>query len=169
VNGADGRSRTTTWHDPSEIARALSTRPGLDVLRGLVAGEIPGAPMADTFGLRIVEAETGRVVCAAEPEERFYNPIGTVHAGFAMTLLDSAMGMAFLSTADAGTRWTTLELKANFTRAITAETGTVRCLGSVVHGGRTVVTTEARLEDGDGRLLAHATSTILVQRDRVPG
>jgi uncharacterized protein (TIGR00369 family) len=72
------------------------------------------------------------------------------------------MGTAFVSTMDAGTRWTTLELKANFTRAITAETGPVRCTGTVVHPGRKVVTTEARLEDAEGRLLAHATSTILV-------
>ena len=88
-----------------------------------------------------------------------YNPIGTVHAGFATTLLDSAMGTAYVSVADAGARWTTLELKANFTRAITADTGPVRCTGTVVHPGRTVVLTDARLEDADGRLLAHATST----------
>jgi uncharacterized protein (TIGR00369 family) len=104
-------------------------------------------------------------VWEAVPGEEHYNPIGTVHAGFATTLLDSAMGTAFVSTADAGARWTTLELKANFTRAITAETGVVRCIGTVVHPGRTVATTEARLEDLEGRLLAHATSTILVLRD----
>ncbi len=102
------------------------------------------------------------MVWEALPGEEHYNPIGTVHAGFATTLLDSTMGTAFVSTAEAGTHWTTLELKANFTRAITADTGTVRCIGSVVHAGRTVVTTEARLEDAEGRLLAHATSTILV-------
>jgi uncharacterized protein (TIGR00369 family) len=78
------------------------------------------------------------------------------------TLLDSAMGTAFVSVADAGTRWTTLELKANFTRAITAETGAVRCTGTVVHRGSMVVTTDARAVDDGERLLAHATSTILV-------
>jgi len=162
VSAETRRSLTIAWHDPSEIGRELTTRPGLEVLRALIAGEIPGAPMADTFGMRLVEAEPGRVVCEAEPAEQFYNPIGTMHAGFATTLLDSVMGMSFVTTAAAGTRWTTLELKANFTRPITVETGTVRCVGTVVHSGRTVVTTEARLEDGDGRLLAHATSTILV-------
>ena len=162
MSAATRRSLTIAWHDPSEILREMTIRPGLEVLRDLVAGEIHGAPMADLVGLRLVEAEAGRVVCEAEPGEQFYNPIGTLHAGFSTTLLDSAMGMSFVSTADAGTRWTTLELKANFTRPITVATGTVRCVGTVVHPGRTVVTTEARLEDGDGRLLAHATSTILV-------
>ena len=135
---------------------------GLEALRRMVAGEVPYPPIADTIGMRLLEVEPGRVVWEGEPGEHLYNPIGTVHAGFATTLLDSAMGTAFVSVAEAGTRWTTLELKANFTRPITADTGPVRCTGTVVHRGRTVVTTEARLEDAEGRLLAHATSTILV-------
>ena len=135
---------------------------GLEALRRMVAGEVPYPPIADTMGMRLVEVERGRVAWEAEPGEYLYNPIGTVHAGFATTLLDSAMGTAFVSTADAGTRWTTLELKASFTRPITADTGVVRCTGTIVHRGRTVVTTEARAEDAEGRLLAHATSTILV-------
>ncbi len=102
------------------------------------------------MSMRLLEAEPGRVVWEAVPGEEHYNPIGSVHAGFATTLLDSAMGTAFVTLAEAGTRWTTLELKANFTRTITAETGPVRCVGTVVHRGRTVVTTEARIEDGDG-------------------
>jgi uncharacterized protein (TIGR00369 family) len=114
------------------------------------------------MSMRILEVDRGRVVWEAEPGEYLYNPIGTVHAGFVTTLLDSAMGTAFVSAAEAGTRWTTLELKANFTRPITADTGPVRCTGTIVHRGRKVVTTEARAEDAEQRLLAHATSTILV-------
>ena len=159
---AGPRSRTTSWHDPHDVIVGMAGVAGLEALRRMIAGEIPYPPIADTFAMRIVELERGRVVWEAEPGEYLYNPIGTVHAGFAATLLDSAMGTAFVSTAEAGTRWTTLELKANFTRAITADTGVVRCTGTIVHRGRTVVTTEAKAEDGEGRLLAHATSTILV-------
>jgi uncharacterized protein (TIGR00369 family) len=112
--------------------------------------------------MRLVVVEAGHVVWEAEPGEHFYNPIGTVHAGFAVTLLDSAMGTAFVSVATAGTRWTTLELKTSFTRAITADTGVVRSTGTLLNRGRRVVTAEARLEDREERLLAHATSTILV-------
>ena len=114
------------------------------------------------MGFRLVEAEHGRAVFECEPAEFHYNPIGTVHAGLASTLLDSAMGCAFVTTLDAGSAWTTLELKANFTRAMTVDTGLVRCIGTVIHAGRRVATTEARLEDAQSRLLAHATSTILV-------
>ena len=160
--GPTRRSRTTTWHDPRDVLAELGRVDGLDALQRMVAGDVPYPPIAETIGMRIVEVEQGRVVWEAEPGEYLYNPIGTVHAGFVTTLLDSAMGTAFVSTAKAGTRWTTLELKANFTRAITAETGLVRCTGTIVHGGRKVVTAEARAEDHEARLLAHATSTILV-------
>jgi uncharacterized protein (TIGR00369 family) len=159
---AKPRSRTFSWSDPDEALIVASELPGLEMLRRMISGELALPPITALMSMRLVEAEPGRVVWEALPGEEHYNPIGTVHAGFATTLLDSTMGTAFVSTAEAGTHWTTLELKANFTRAITADTGTVRCIGSVVHPGRTVVTTEARLEDAEGRLLAHATSTILV-------
>jgi uncharacterized protein (TIGR00369 family) len=162
---AEPRSRTVSWSDPGETLAGLTTLPGLEALERTLAGELPYPPIAHLMGMRLVEVVRGRVVWEAVPGEEHYNPIGTVHAGFATTLLDSAMGTAFVSTAEAGTRWTTLELKANFTRAITADTGPVRCAGTVVHPGRKVVTTEARLEDGAKRLLAHATSTILVLAD----
>ena len=167
MSAAGRRSRTTSWHDPLEVLAGTVTLPGLELLRRMITGEVPYPPIAETVGMRLVEAEPGRVTWEGEPGEHLYNPIGTVHAGFATTLLDSAMGTAFVSVADAGTRWTTLELKANFTRPITAGTGTVRCVGTVVHRGRTVVTTEARLEDAGSRLLAHGTSTILVLSGQV--
>ena len=158
----ESRSRTFSWTDPRETLAVAAGLGGLDFLRRMLAGELPYPPIAELLGARMTEVEEGRVVWQAVPGEEYYNPIGTVHAGFTTTLLDSAMGTAFVSLGGPGQRWTTLELKANFTRAITAETGVVRCVGTVVHRGRTVVTTEARLEDGEGRLLAHATSTILV-------
>ena len=128
----------------------------------MMVGEVPPPPIARTLDFRLVEVDPGQVVFECEPAEFHYNPIGTVHAGLASTLLDSAMGCAFVSTLDPLVGWTTLELKANFTRALTKDTGLVRCTGAVVHPGRTVATTEARIEDSAGRLYAHATSTILV-------
>jgi uncharacterized protein (TIGR00369 family) len=157
-----GRTRTYSWDDPFAVVRAGATLSGLEVLQQIVSGDLPPPPIASTLEFRLVEVEPGRAVFESEPAEFHYNPIGVVHAGYAVTLLDSAMGCAFVTTADAGTRWTTLELKTNFTRALTTETGVVRCTGTVVHPGRTVVTTEARLEDATGGLYAHATSTILV-------
>ena len=156
------RTRTYSWADPLAALAEAARLSGLDAMQKIMSGELPPPPIADTLDFRLAEVDRGRVVFECEPAEFHYNPIGVVHAGLAMTLLDSAMGCAFVSTIEAGVAWTTLELKANFTRALTMDTGTVRCTGTVVHPGRTVATTEARIEDAQGRLCAHATSTILV-------
>jgi len=156
------RSRTYSWRDLLVALGEAAGLTGLEVMKRMAAGELPQPPIAATLGFRLVEVEHGRVVFECEPAEFHYNPIGTVHAGLASTLLDSAMGCAFVTTLDPGVGWATLELKANFTRPLTAETGLVRCVGTVVHPGRTVATTEARIDDAKGRLYAHGTSTILV-------
>jgi uncharacterized protein (TIGR00369 family) len=135
---------------------------GLESLRAMIAGELPPAPIGQTMGFRLVEVEPGRATFAAEPAEFHYNPIGVVHGGFALTLLDSAMGCALHSTLEAGVAYTTLEVKANFVRPLTSDTGEVRCTGIVVHGGRTVATAEGRIEGADGKLYAHGTSTLLI-------
>lgn len=136
---------------------------GLELLRAIAAGEAPGAPIAELMGFEPVEAEEGRVVFACVPEHRHYNPIGTVHGGLAATLLDSAMGCAVHTTLPAGVGYTTLELKVNFTRPITSETGRVLCEGSVVHRGGRVATAEGRVvAEGSGKLLAHGTTTCLI-------
>jgi uncharacterized protein (TIGR00369 family) len=158
----DARTRTYTWEDPFALHGAAAALTGLEVMQRMAAGELPQPAIAHTLGFRLAEAERGKAVFECEPQEFHYNPIGTVHAGLASTLLDSAMGCAFVTTLDQLVGWTTLELKANFTRAMTADTGLVRCTGTVVHPGRRVATTEARIEDETGRLYAHATSTILV-------
>ena len=156
------RTRTYSWSDPLALLDRSQGLSGLELIRAIASGDLPQPPIAETLGFTLVEASRGEAVFECEPGEHHYNPIGTVHAGLASTLLDSAMGCAFVTTADAGVRWTTLELKVNFTRAITRETGRIRCVGRVVHPGRTVATTEGRVEDANGKLLAHGTGTILV-------
>ncbi len=156
------RTRTYSWGDPFALRDAMAGRSGLELMQLMARGELPPPPIAGTLGFRLVEAELGHAVFECEPAEYHYNPIGSVHAGLAMTLMDSAMGLAFVTTLDDPVPWTTLEVNSNFTRALTVDSGTVRCIGSVIHGGRRVATTEARLEDGKGRLCAHGTSTILV-------
>jgi uncharacterized protein (TIGR00369 family) len=159
---AGERTRTYTWDDPFALRDAMGGRSGLELMQLMASGELPPPPIAKTLGFRLVEAERGHALFECEPAEYHYNPIGIVHAGLAMTLMDSAMGLAFVTTLDEPLGWTTLEVKANFTRALTADTGLIRCTGSVIHGGRRVATTEARIEDSQGRLCAHGTSTILV-------
>ena len=136
---------------------------GLELLRAIAAGEAPGAPIAELMGFEPVEAEEGRVVFACVPGPQHYNPIGSVHGGLAATLLDSAMGCAVQSTLPEGRGYTTLELKVNFTRAITTDTGRIVCEGKVLHRGGRVATAEGRvIAERTGKLLAHGTTTCLI-------
>lgn len=121
-----------------------------------------GAPMLELLELELVEFEPGRAVFEGTPDRRHYNPIGTVHGGYAATILDSACGIAMHSRTTAGQGWTTLELKVAFHRALTDRSGRIRAEGRVVSAGRRAAFAEATLHDGAGRLCATATSTLLV-------
>jgi uncharacterized protein (TIGR00369 family) len=138
-----------------------ATMSGLEFFRKMMRGELPAPPMLTLLGIHMVEVEHGRVVFAARVEERFYNGTGVAHGGFAATLLDSALGCAINSTTAAGTRFTTLELKVNLTRALTIEVGDVLCEGKVLHVGRSTGVSEARIVDKHGKLYAHATTTCI--------
>lgn len=120
------------------------------------------APIADKLGFFLVELERGRVVFEGEPDETVYNPIGTVHGGYAATLLDSACGCAVHSALEPGYAYTTLELKVAYHAALTAGSGKVRAEGELLSIGRRAAFSEARLVDARGRLCASATSTLLV-------
>jgi uncharacterized protein (TIGR00369 family) len=138
---------------------------GLEFIQALFAGSLPAPPITATMGFTGAEAEKGKVTFFGEAGEHLYNPIGVVHGGFAMTILDSAMGCAVHTTLSVGEAYTTLETKVNFVRPITLETGRLRCDGTIVHRGGTVATAEGRLvAEGTGKLLAHGTSTCLVFR-----
>lgn len=154
-NGSSGRFGVT----PPEVLASLS---GLDFLRKMFAGELPDAPMMQLVGFSHGSADPGHVVFHAIPGFQHYNPIGTVHGGFAATLLDSAMGCAVQSMLPAGMVYTTLEFKITLIKAITTDSGEVRAEGRALNVGRRVGTAEGRLTDASGRLLAHGTTTCLV-------
>jgi uncharacterized protein (TIGR00369 family) len=156
------RTRTITWGDPRAALEGAETRTGLEQLRRLRDGATP-PPISVLMNMRGVAFEPGSAVFAADPAEYHYNPIGVVHGGFAATLLDSAMSCAVHTTLGVGERYTTLEIKVNFVRAITERTGRVRAEATVIHRGRTVATAEGRLvSEADGSLLAHGTTTCIV-------
>ena len=137
---------------------------GFEFLQKIVSGELPRPPIAALLDFQIVELQEGRAVFAVNPAEYHYNPIGVVHGGLAATLLDSAMGCAIHSMLPAGAGYTTLELKVNFIRAMTAETGRVRGEGKLIHLGARTATAEGRVIDESGKLYAHATTTCLILR-----
>ena len=139
---------------------------GIDFLRAIRDARLPAPPIAQLLGFRLIEVDTGHAVFELQPGEQHYNPIGVVHGGIAMTLLDSAMGCAVHTHMPAGGAYTTLEAKTNLVKAISTETGTLRAIGKVVHVGSRVATAEGRLVDAAGKLYAHATTTCLVLGER---
>src|SRR5882762_8652947 len=158
------RTRTITWEDPrgaAEVGRGMS---GLEYLQKIVAGELPRPPIGVLMDFGIAELSEGRAVFVVDPAEYHYNPIGVVHGGLAATLLDSAMGCAVHSTLPAGANYTTLEIKVNYIRSMSAETGVVRCEANIIHVGGRTATAEGKIFDAKGKLYAHGTTTCIIFR-----
>jgi uncharacterized protein (TIGR00369 family) len=143
---------------PPDVWKA---RPAIEVLRDMIAGEVPAPPITETLPFSLVEAEAGRVAFEGRPGASLLNPMGTVHGGFTMTLLDSAMTCAVLSVLAAGEGCTTVETKVNFVRPVMPSTGPVRAEAQIVHAGARLATAEGRLVDAAGRLYAHGSTTCL--------
>jgi uncharacterized protein (TIGR00369 family) len=140
----------------------LMSYDGVSFLRALLDGTLPPPPITETLGFRLASVEPGRVVFEGEPQFKHYNPIGSVHGGFAMTLLDSALGCAVHSMLGKGETYTTLEMKVNLVRPLTKDTGLVSAEGRIIHRGRSVGTAEGDIKDASGKLYAHATTTCMI-------
>ena len=159
------RSRTYTWSDPMELLATSAGLDGLELLRGIAAGVIAPPPAVAALGaVDLVVVEPGRVVFTLEPGEHHYNPLGTVHGGVLATMLDTAAGCAVHSSLPAGTAYTSLDLATRFLRQVTVDSGTLRIEGTVLQLGRRTALAEAKVTDGTGRLVAHATSTCMIFR-----
>src|ERR1700722_10782411 len=157
------RTRSFSWTDPMASAATGLQTPGLDYLRGIVAGAFPPPPIAHLLSFSIIDVAPGRVVFALEPAEWMYNPIGSVHGGVAATMLDSCMGCAVHTTLGGGVGYTPTDLQVRYTRGMAAGTGRVLAEGRVVHRGRRTATAEGRLfVESDERLLAHGSTGCVI-------
>jgi uncharacterized protein (TIGR00369 family) len=156
------RERTFTWDDPATNAAHIGRVGGLELLRRMIAGELPAPPVMKLLGMTRLEVDEGRVAVEMPPQEFHYNPLGTVHGGMLATLLDTATGCAVHSTLPAGVGYTSMDLSVKYLRPVTVDSGTLRCVGTVLQRGRRTALAEARLTDGADRLVAHATSSCLL-------
>jgi uncharacterized protein (TIGR00369 family) len=146
---------------PAQIAG----KTGRQILQAIIDGELPPPPIAQTLSFRLVGVGDGFAAFEGEPGAHLLNPMGGVHGGWALTLIDSAAGCAAHTLLPPGVSYATVETKANFSRPITKDTGRVRAEARVVGRGRKVISAEARVLDRDGRILAHGTSTLMVLQD----
>lgn len=155
----EGSNKPRSGLIPLETVRQIS---GLALLQGMVEGRFPPPPMAETLDFALISAKHGEAVFRGTPGSHHYNPLGTVHGGYAATLLDSALGCAVHSTLEAGEAYTTMEFKVHLVRAMTEATGDVLAQGQVIHRGRRSATAEAKLVDDAGKLYAHGTTTCMI-------
>jgi uncharacterized protein (TIGR00369 family) len=157
------RQARAKMREPGLIsAEQLKSMSGIAFLQGILDGELPPAHIGKTLDFYPVEGRPGHIVFQGTPSLAHYNPIGSVHGGYFCTLLDSAVGCAVQSMLPAGTGYTTLEIKVNLIRALTANTGPVRAIGTVIQVGKQVGTAEGKIVDAAGKIYAHATTTCLI-------
>jgi uncharacterized protein (TIGR00369 family) len=135
---------------------------GCETLTKVMHGELPRPPFASTTKVLLSEVEEGRVVFTGMPDFTFLNPMGTVHGGWIAAILDSAMGCAVHSTLKPGQLYTTISMTINYVRPLMADSGEVRCEGKAVHSGARLASSEGRLVDAKGRLIAHGSETCMI-------
>jgi uncharacterized protein (TIGR00369 family) len=156
------RARSYEWQDPMITAAAARDMSGLELLQAIADGRLPAAPIALTLDFTLSEVTEGHVVVTCSPGEHHYNPIGSVHGGVFSTLADTAAACAVHTTLPKGMAYTSLDLSIRFLRPVTADTGPLRCVGTVIKRGRRTALAQAELYDAADRLLGHATSSCLL-------
>ncbi|BCJ55679.1 aromatic compound degradation protein PaaI [Actinoplanes sp. NBRC 14428] len=159
---SEARSRTFAWSDPAQHASLRGDRSGLELLRAMARGDLPGPPVMNMIDMSGMEVTEGSVTVYLEPQEFHYNPLGTVHGGVLSTLLDTAAACSVHSTLPAGVGYTSLDLTVKFLRPVTLASGRLATTGTVLQRGRRTALAEARMTDTAGRLVAHATSSCMI-------
>ena len=163
---ATARTITSSWADPVALAKAGEGRSGLAFLSAIVDGTLPQGPLFDVLGIHFTEVAPGRAVFECEVGEPHYNLIGSVHGGFAATLIDSATGCAVYSTLEPGDTWTTLNLRVDYIRPLRVGSGVVRCIGTVARVGGRIGLADGELRDADDKLIARGQATCMIFRAR---
>ncbi len=136
---------------------------GLEFVKLLAEGRLPRPPMAELLPFTLLPPQAGTVRLKAFPENRFLNTLRTVHGGWSMTMLDTAMALAAHSVLEPAQWCPTHETSVKFVRPILADSGELTITGKVIARGRTVITLDGKIESADGKLHAHGTSTCMVQ------
>jgi uncharacterized protein (TIGR00369 family) len=160
----DRMERPTGLVSPADIA-GLS---GLEILRAMAEGRLPQAPMARRLEAWLCEVAEGFAAFEGEPTTDVLNPMGTVHGGWALALIDSACACAAQTLLPTGVGFATLETHASFVRPILPGMGRCRTEARTLSQGRSVITAQANVLGPDGTLLAHGTSTIMIRPSAMP-
>ncbi|MEX0583597.1 MAG: PaaI family thioesterase [Sneathiella sp.] len=144
-----------------ELEEARKEMTGLQQLQALLDGGIPPA-ISQTLDFELSEISFGKAIFSGVPGEKHLNPLGTVHGGYAATLLDSALGCSIHTALEPGERYTTVDLNIKYLRAMLPGMGAVTATAEIVHKGRKIATAEGRLIGDDGKLYATGNTTCVI-------
>jgi uncharacterized protein (TIGR00369 family) len=158
------RERLLQWDDPGPTVDFVRKSAGIESIRAIASGRVSRPPISVLVNFSLAEVDEGRVVVEGYPGEEHYNPIGSVHGGFALTLFDTAMSCAIHTLLPAGVGYTTTDIQVRFIRGMTKDTGPVRCEATAVHVGRSTAVAEAKLYDAERRVLGIGTTACAVLR-----
>ena len=156
------RERSYQWEDPRPVWETIGNISGLEFLQREVEGLAPPLPIAVSMGFKLISATSTQVVYEGQPGEDHYNAVGGVQGGWLASFMDAAASSAVYASLPAGGSYTTLDLKINFIRGVTVETGPLRCIAELVHGGRRMGTAEAKIFDGRDKLIAHGGVSCMI-------
>jgi uncharacterized protein (TIGR00369 family) len=156
------QSRLVTWRDPITTQATATSMPGLAYWRAVADGHLPSPPIGELMQMHVVAVDSGRITFSCRPDASMYNTLGMVHGGMVCTLLDTATGCALHTTLPEGVGYTTVEIKVNYLKAVTVASGTLTAVGTVVKAGSRIGFTEGKVTDASGKLVATATTTLLV-------
>lgn len=153
--------------EPGSLSMAeVSALSPMEFFEGIGNGELPSPPIGTLLDFIPIEWSSGLFIFQGTPDSRHYNPLGSVHGGYAATLLDSCMGCAIHTQLKKGQGYTTLDLRISYVRALTGSSGPVRAEGKIVHLGRSTALAEGRIYDVDGRLYATGSTTCMILEGR---
>ncbi|MCG8504356.1 MAG: PaaI family thioesterase [Sphingomonadales bacterium] len=133
----------------------------LERLQAMI-GQSPSG-MTKLLGITVVALEPGRAVVRCTPGEQHGNTRGTTHGGLAAAMIDTATGAAVITTLEDGESTATVDLNVKYVRRVRPDGGPIDCEATVVHRGRRMATIDAKITDGDGRLLSHGSATMIVR------
>lgn len=140
----------------------MTSRTGMELVQALAEGTVQRPPMATLLPFELEPPAEGQVTLVANPTAEFHNLMGTVHGGWIMTMLDTAMALAAQTTLHQGEACLSHETAAKFVKPVFSNAGTIRIKGKVLSRGRSLITLEGEVRDQAGKLLAHGTSTCVV-------
>ena len=156
------QSRWISWRDPQATRATVASMSGLEYWRAVIAGRLPPPPISELIRMRVVNIENGSIAFSWTPDTSMYNPMGMVHGGAVCTLLDTAAACAMHTTLPEGVGYTSVEIKVNYLKAVTVASGPLTAVGTVVKAGSRIGFAEGKVTDASGKLVATATTTLLI-------